>query len=390
TMERIRSLCTERSFERGFRYFREGRVEKVNFHGNTVKAVVAGTHKYRVTIRLSDDFKSQCNCPYDGDGYCKHIVATLITLSKNYQEISEKRKKEEEAINTILDSVSFEELKEFLRRELREDPKLKTRFEIYFADRGKEKSIQDYKREINLLYRENAGEYVSPRRAIAEADFTPIQELAESLIQKGNPREAVRIYQALSEVIAENMDVVDDSDGYYSGEFSHAVEQFVKCMKEAELNHEEKREYINYLFKRYLESDPDLHQEVYEYALEQFCTSKKDLEHWKKLLEPHLPKTIPDRDKNYDEHYKAIDLITMQVTILEKLGESGKQELHKTLQKHHREDIDLLLSYIKLLEKEGKTNQAIKIAEQGLKLFNHFTQEINEHINKLKQKINKK
>jgi len=45
---------------------------------------------------------------------------------------------------------------------------------------------------------------------------------------------------------------VDDSDGYYSGEFSHVVEEFVKCLKEAGLKHEEKREYIDYLFNRYL------------------------------------------------------------------------------------------------------------------------------------------
>ncbi|MGQ9723542.1 MAG: SWIM zinc finger family protein [Candidatus Jordarchaeum sp.] len=383
TIEKIQSLCTENSFERGLRYFREGRVEKVDFYGTTVKAVVAGTHKYRVNIRLEDDFKAQCNCPYDGGSYCKHIVATLIALSKNYKEMNGKRKKEEDAINIILDSVSLEELKEFLRKQFKEDPKLKTHFKIYFADRGEEKSIQDYKKEINLLYKGAAGEYRFTKQGAAEVDSTQIRDLAERFIQKRNFREAAKIYQALSEVIAENMETVDDSDGYYSGEFYYAVEEFAKCLKEAGLKHEEKRGYIDYLFNRYLESDPDFFQDVYAQVLEQGCTSKEDLEYWKKLLEPHLPKTLPDRDKNYHEYCNAIGLLNMQAAILEGLGESGKEELYKILQKYYREDEDFFLSYLQLLEKDGKTDQAIKIAHEGLELFNHLTEEISELLNKL-------
>jgi uncharacterized Zn finger protein len=204
TIEKIQSLCTEGSFERGLKYFREGRVEKIAVLGNTIKALVVGTHKYRVTIHSDDDFKAQCNCPYDGGGYCKHIVATLIALSKNYGEINGKRKKEEDAINIILNSVSLEELKEFLRKEFKEDPKLKTHFQIYFTDKGEEKSIQDYKKEINLLYQDITDEYRFTKYG-AEADFTQIQELAERFTQKRNLLEAAKIYQALSEVIAENL-----------------------------------------------------------------------------------------------------------------------------------------------------------------------------------------
>jgi hypothetical protein len=177
--------------------------------------------------------------------------------------------------------------------------------------------------------------------------------------------------------------VVDDSDGYYSGEFHYAVEEFAKCLKEAGLKHEEKRGYIDYLSNKYLESDPDFFQEIYEQALEQVCTSKEDLEYWKKLLEPHLPKTLPDRDKNYHEYCNALGFLTMQANILEGLGESGKEELYKILQKYYREDEDLFFSYLKLLEKGGKTDQAIKIAQEGLELFNYLTDEISEFLNKL-------
>ena len=73
----------------------------------------------------------------------------------------------------------------------------------------------------------------------------------------------------------------------------------------------------------------------------------------------------------------------MQFSILEKLGESGKEELYKILQNHYREDEDLFLSYLQLLEKDGKTDQAIKIAQEGLGLFKYLTEKISELLNKL-------
>ncbi len=116
------------------------------------------------------------------------------------RDVYGEKKKGGDAINTIIDSLSLEDLKEFLRREFKEDPKLKIRLKIYFADRVGGRSIEDYRKEINLLCGGTAGEYEFTKHGDAEADFTQIQDLAEHLIQKGNLREAAKIYQALSEL----------------------------------------------------------------------------------------------------------------------------------------------------------------------------------------------
>ena len=35
---------------------------------------------YKVGVALKgDDFTAACSCPYDWEGYCKHIVAALLT-----------------------------------------------------------------------------------------------------------------------------------------------------------------------------------------------------------------------------------------------------------------------------------------------------------------------
>ena len=41
------------------------------------------------------------------------------------------------------------------------------------------------------------------------------------------------------------------------------------------------------------------------------CTSKDDLYYWKKLLEPHLPEELPDKEQDWGKYYQAENLISM-------------------------------------------------------------------------------
>lgn len=74
---------TSRSLERAYDYVDEHRIgglEEVSaglFH-----AEVHGSELYDVDIRLrgNDIVFASCTCPYDHDGYCKHIGAALLTL----------------------------------------------------------------------------------------------------------------------------------------------------------------------------------------------------------------------------------------------------------------------------------------------------------------------
>jgi len=49
TLEDIKNLCTESSFERGMEYFRMGNVSDLEQFGNKITATVAGTRDYTVT-----------------------------------------------------------------------------------------------------------------------------------------------------------------------------------------------------------------------------------------------------------------------------------------------------------------------------------------------------
>lgn len=78
----ILSKVTEKSFERGQDYYESGMVESVVRRGSRLFAEVLGSEEdpYHVGVAFQeDDFRASCTCPYDWGGYCKHVVAVLLT-----------------------------------------------------------------------------------------------------------------------------------------------------------------------------------------------------------------------------------------------------------------------------------------------------------------------
>jgi uncharacterized Zn finger protein len=70
-------------FERGEGYFEDGAIIKPVRTGNTLTARChgSGSQPYRVAVIFSKRgvVEATCSCPYEWGGYCKHIVALLLT-----------------------------------------------------------------------------------------------------------------------------------------------------------------------------------------------------------------------------------------------------------------------------------------------------------------------
>ena len=83
----IRSLANDSAYERGLRYYREGRVsELAHREGNWYHAAVDGTKRYEVDIHLSrkgesvEDYICECPAAELYLGACKHVVAALKAI----------------------------------------------------------------------------------------------------------------------------------------------------------------------------------------------------------------------------------------------------------------------------------------------------------------------
>jgi uncharacterized Zn finger protein len=368
-LDKIKELCTKASFERGQRYFEDGRVRIRELSPSRVTAAVAGTSNYRVEVDLEDEkgISAACTCPYDWEGYCKHIVATLLAVEEGGEEIEDMAKmssEKQQSTEALLKRTEPEALRSFLRQEMERLPELRDRFMACFSKEGAGKSLDEYKNEVDLLYDMAEDHGFVPYGE--EIDFKPLQELAGIYIYKGDFLEAAKIYQALSETIAEKMDEVDDSDGFYAGEFSDNLKAFVDSIAKAGLNAKAKRKYIEYLFDKYLQREPDYFQEDYDEALRELCTSEEDLMYWKELLEAHLPEKMPDK-QDWRSYYQAKELISMHLYVLSRLKE--KEEFYALMEKHYRSSGDLCLMYAQRLPKDGDREKAVKVAEEGLVLF---------------------
>lgn len=84
----IRKLVPSRIYDRGVRYYRDGRVHLLETERDYFKAMVYGTDDYIVEVYEEEDgsFYAECDCPYFFD--CKHIVAAMLAAKDYYDRLS--------------------------------------------------------------------------------------------------------------------------------------------------------------------------------------------------------------------------------------------------------------------------------------------------------------
>jgi uncharacterized Zn finger protein len=87
TKKWLKDAATANSYSRGMGYYDD--VEDLVKIGNVYSAVIFGTEEYEVTITdfPTGDPEPYCDCPYDHEGICKHIVAVgLNIINGNFEE----------------------------------------------------------------------------------------------------------------------------------------------------------------------------------------------------------------------------------------------------------------------------------------------------------------
>ncbi len=82
TASQIRTNCSSSSYQRGSELFDNGDVSELISDGLRTSAAVEGSRGDQYDVELLFGSKgladARCSCEYSGDGWCKHIVATLL------------------------------------------------------------------------------------------------------------------------------------------------------------------------------------------------------------------------------------------------------------------------------------------------------------------------
>lgn len=122
TEDHILEKVTESSFERGMDYYKSEMVQLPTQRGNRLSADVLGSEwePYCVGVTFQEDgFSASCTCPYDWGGYCKHIVAVLLTFIHDRDRITMRPPTE-----NLLSDLDADELKALVIRMVESDPRL--------------------------------------------------------------------------------------------------------------------------------------------------------------------------------------------------------------------------------------------------------------------------
>ena len=136
----ISRLTNPVSYERGFKYFIQGRVTDFINSDNILTATVIGTDRYHTTIDLSN-LEANCDCPaFEGNLFCKHLVAVLLThlkgeiKSKSLPKVKGEKKESTPAIYNInnLEEILKDYSKEEIIAHLKEFEKFDYSITRYF------------------------------------------------------------------------------------------------------------------------------------------------------------------------------------------------------------------------------------------------------------------
>ncbi|WP_049912363.1 SWIM zinc finger family protein [Natrialba hulunbeirensis] len=233
----IRRLCTDAVFERGQRYHNEGRIQRIERFNDIVTAVVRGSSHYDVVVELgANTIDARCTCPCDGPEECKHVVAVVLDIA------ADPPRDESEQVEPLLQTVSADDLRAFVRDVLAEQPDLREQFVSRFGSAGK--SVDDYRAEIEQLFDRHTQEYPVVTDAI---DFSQFFEVATHYRERERYLEAATVYRALFEEIDDNEHRIDAAYDHYASALQSALDGYVECVLAATLEQDEFETYIGVL-----------------------------------------------------------------------------------------------------------------------------------------------
>ncbi|MFC6720231.1 SWIM zinc finger domain-containing protein [Natrialbaceae archaeon GCM10025896] len=166
-------MARPQSFERGENYYEQNAVIDIRRRGETLQADVEGSQyePYRVRIELDDTgiVETNCSCPYDHGGICKHRVAVLLTYIRDPDTVTQRP-----PVTELLTDLDRERLVSLLGDLVEEHPDLAEWIEREIEARSTEASDD-----------EDAGQTVPTRQTAPDQET--IRRRVDSILYPSGP-----------------------------------------------------------------------------------------------------------------------------------------------------------------------------------------------------------
>ncbi|MEH2057660.1 MAG: SWIM zinc finger domain-containing protein [Nostoc sp.] len=250
----IRRHANAKSFQRGEAYYEAGAVNAITLRGHLLQADVAGTQARPYHVNLSFDSSGltsvNCTCAYDLDGWCKHIVATMLVCARNSECIEQRP-----TLEQLLDRLDHIQTQRLLQELVAEYPPLIEAIDRHVSwmtnPTDKQITIKSvrrstldpapFRRQVRQILKDTVRYFEEgyEEDPIAE-DLLSVVQTAVDFSERGEGENAIAILEAITSTCAENWDDVAE----YGAENDEIVGELNNAWCEAilsvELSPEEK------------------------------------------------------------------------------------------------------------------------------------------------------
>lgn len=302
----VRAGASEKSFARGLDLFRGGAVSQAAIQDHILSGMCEGTGSPFYNVRAELDGggvrSASCTCPYDFGGYCKHIVALLLSYARQPERFAVRKETEE-----LLSGLSREQLLALLTKLLDEQPDLYDRVEAALAApsvsgqrqtaaaRRRKVDVDVYRRRVRSIMHGldhmRASEAYWHVGGLAE-ELRGVERSAREFLDAGDAEAALRILLTLLEESHDGFEYIDDSNGELGDYFDGLGATLAEVILSLDLSAEERGDLLSDL--------DDLHRSLSDYGVEGLRVAIMAARHgWGER--PEQPRRAEADDEDEDE-----------------------------------------------------------------------------------------
>ncbi len=405
----IRAGATDKSFARGQELYRNGAISDTAIQGNILTGYCEGMqapfYKVRAELDAGGVRAASCNCEYEFSGYCKHVVALLLTFAHKPEQFVLR-----EDVAKRLAELSREQLLALLTELLDEVPDLSDWLEAAIPativsrppkpatakaatpKRKKKVDTDAYRRRVrgimHSLDHMRMSEAYWHVGGLTE-QLSGVEKTAMEFLDAGDAETALRILMTLLEESHDGFEYIDDSNGELGGYLDGVGKTLAEVILSLDLD-EEQREDI-------LSDIDEIHSKLSNYGVDGLEVAIAAAQYGWGELPRETPARSVEEDDDEDGHEwwrpQPISkvLTRAKLNVLERQGrieeflalclKSGEHlryalklasldrvsEAVKYAIKHLA-NADDALKLAQALRESGHPDESLKIGERGLKL----------------------
>ena len=248
TEETIQKMSSDKSYDRGYRYYRSGAIFDPVRQGNQLIGYCEGSQyqPYRVSAELgpSGIERINCTCPYDWGGICKHQVALLLTWVNQPDKFHTTP-----PLDQMLNDRSKEDLIVLIKEMLKREPDLRRLVELPVQpDRNSPLDLAAYRRQINYALNAQGDDYDYYYAAQETAgELASLVDTADRFLEGGDWANAGALYALILAEVVPNYEELYDENGDVAVELQRCAEGLDTCFEQGSPDADTRRVWLEAL-----------------------------------------------------------------------------------------------------------------------------------------------